>query len=840
MNSKRFFLICVLSLMLAGCPGDDDTYSADGSATASGGGSTDGSTTSEDAGPDAEVVEYTVNCGAPPQNLIFPAAEVGVRISSPSGFSGTMVAGSSVQLGGYAFGPISGMVWERINSKGELKTGKITPGHFWQSGPISIEPGDNRIFVSATGAGGIRARDSILISTCPLPLGDLQLSMTPDHLFAGESRKLRSSLFIPLGPVDPEHIDLHVVDADGKDVSPNIYKMRDDGKNGCDELPGDHVYSGCVDYKKELVGPIYFRAYIKVSSGICTTPLKRVDVVERLTQSKCESLKNSLQDAKAAYEAVGGDEGLLAAQQSLISAGAASRVSLDNRGVWAHFPNGVLGAISLSDVGDRAKPASVQGAATIQHNIGSRRALVMRTKAGQDETDELSQTIAQPICPPFDASGPYVGGSATLDALRGMPGHGLIALSGHSGIFFGSEKQGDSSWINEHKLPWRHNGGQELYWTSESVNCSRFLDHNSSCKKDKDCDKGSTCLIIGNDGSGECMNPTQADLMRANVVMGPVSYGIVPAFVDHYAGGSLPDSLVYMGSCGSLWNGSMAMAFLGAGADSFAGYTGPVSEEYAQHVGKSFFKGLISEQKTVHEAICYSEDPEHAGTLFTLAGNKSLALNLAGIINADFEKSSMQGWNLAGDARQVTSFCGSNAPQGKYMGLVSSGLGFTDILGEFSQRFCIPEGTQTMTFSWRYYSAELETTCGNDKYQDLWQIHFQREGAPPFEIKTCTVDDMCWSELAVCGPDFVKGGCKPPSDCPCGSCYATHPESTPYKVETACAFEGETVMATEFVQETVNVSALAGVGPVTLTFRVSDQGQATNDTAVLIDNIQFK
>jgi hypothetical protein len=257
-------------------------------------------------------------------------------------------------------------------------------------------------------------------------------------------------------------------------------------------------------------------------------------------------------------------------------------------------------------------------------------------------------------------------------------------------------------------------------------------------------------------------------------------------------------------------------------------------------VGNKLFTGLVKEQKTVYESTCFSEDPDYPGTLFVMAGNKALSLESSGIFNADFEQSGLQGWNKGGDGRQVTSFCGSVAPQGKFMGLVSTGLGFTDIFGEFSQRFCIPAGTQTMTFWWRYYSSELEGTCGNDKYQDLWQIYFEREGAPKFDVKTCTVDDMCWSELTVCGPDFVNGGCKPPSDCPCGSCYPVHPASAPYAVENACTFDGATVMATDFVQETVNVSALAGVGPVTLTFRVTDQGQATNDTAVLIDNIQFK
>jgi hypothetical protein len=324
------------------------------------------------------------------------------------------------------------------------------------------------------------------------------------------------------------------------------------------------------------------------------------------------------------------------------------------------------------------------------------------------------------------------------------------------------------------------------------------------------------------------------------VVLGDSSYGITPAFVEKYADGRLPKSLVYAGSCSSFWNSSMAMAYLGSGAAAYAGFSGPISEGFARFVGKKLFTGLMEEKKSLNESMCYATDPQHPKSHFLMAGNKSLSLNLTGIFNAGFELPALQGWRPKGDGRQVNSFCGSKAPHGQAMGLISTGLGFTQIYGEFSQRFCIPEGTQTMTFLWRYYSAELESTCGNDKYQDLWTVKFSREGAPDFDLKNCTVDAVCWSELPVCGPDFINGGCKPPSDCPCGSCYETHPTEKPYAVETGCTFDGESVMSTQFISESVNVSALAGIGPVTLTFKVIDQGQSTNDTAVLIDNIQFK
>ena len=269
---------------------------------------------------------------------------------------------------------------------------------------------------------------------------------------------------------------------------------------------------------------------------------------------------------------------------------------------------------------------------------------------------------------------------------------------------------------------------------------------------------------------------------------------------------------------------------MGHGAGSFVGFDGPVTDAFATEIGKRLFEGLATEKTAVGDAICYASDPMVPGTRVRLAGSTGIDVQSNGIVNGDFELVGLQAWNVTGDGRQVTSFCGDKPLDGKFMAVISTGLGFTEASGALEQRFCIPADKKELIFSWRYYSAELEGTCGQSINQDRWRVSLAAAGKPAMVVRDCKVDDMCFYDTGNCQPK----PCAPPSDCGCGSCYH------PYETVENCKFEGQSVMATGVVEERFNVSALAGQGPVTLRISVDDKGQPTNDTAILLDGIRLQ
>ena len=770
-----------------------------------------------DAGP--EVV-----CGGPPPTKgAFPAAEVGVRITTPTGLRGVLLSAPSVVLGGVSFGPVKTLGWTRGTASGSIALDDF----FWKSAPIPLEPGDNVITVTAEG-GGQTSSDRIVVTSRASPLAGLRLHVSPDHVWVGEDHSVRVTLALPAGTATPTAIALVRVDPEGVEKSA-AGTLADDGDSAsptrCDEVAGDRVYSACWPAPVATVGPICLRARLTLAGAPdpVETPTACIDALARLTQAECASVVTAMADAKSAYDGAGDHvSGLIAAQSSLTTAGASAvGKAVDEKGLWVRFPSGVLGALPLGlPPGTRGAPF---GAATGSATIGSRRALLMRARDLPDEIDAAGALLAASKCPSFDLDGPKVGGATTLEDFRQLAGRGIVAFSGHGGAFFTGLAT---------DYGWRHAGTQEVLWTASPLQCTELVEHTLTCNKPSDCPAGTTCVVVaGGSLAGECIQRTAADLLRGRAVVGTDGVGVTPAMIEHYAEDRLPRSLVYAGACQSLWNGSLAMAFLGAGANAYAGYSGFVRDDYAIDMGTRLFTGLVEGLDSAEKAMCWSSDPQDLSSAFRIAGALGVSLDNPGIINPGFEAPDLEGWTLDGDVRRMSSFCGASAAEGKFLALLSTGLGFTQNHGRLSQTFCIPKGAQSMTFAWRYYSAELEVSCGTP-YQDRWKVLLKSEDvAEAVPLLDCKVDDMCFYSAGQCIPKGCKG---PPSDCSCGKCYQ------PYEAVGECDFEGAAVMATAFVTQSVNISALAGGGPVTLTVQVEDKGQPTNDTAILLDDIQFK
>jgi len=436
----------------------------------------------------------------------------------------------------------------------------------------------------------------------------------------------------------------------------------------------------------------------------------------------------------------------------------------------------------------------------------------------QDEAAWGAGLLDKSICPTFVVGGPYNDSAATLVRFRGMWNSGVVLVTGHGESYF--KQLSDEA---RTAFGWRHPFSQELIWTGEAVDCSRFVQQSPSCSDKVPCPDGSECIVTQADKSGKgiagiCMDAKQVDLRRGRIVMGPDTFGILPSFVDYYRSRGYPKSLVYLGTCRSLWNGTLGMEFLAAGAMAVAGYTGYVSSAYAWEKGSNFLMEVIEAMKLTGDALPveYVQDPENPGTALRVLGAPNLNATSSELINDSFETADLTGWQKSGDGRVITQLGVSQPVEGKFMALISTGMGFTPQVGEIYQTFCVPEGTTLMSFYWKLASEEFKEWCGT-KFQDTFEATVEGD-AGVVTFVSATIDNLC----------------PPADDCvTCGGQYEGLLECDFVMDQGGC-------WMTSWRKAEQNVSQLVGTGAVTLRFFCTDIGDSVYDTAILLDTIKFK
>ena len=167
------------------------------------------------------------------------------------------------------------------------------------------------------------------------------------------------------------------------------------------------------------------------------------------------------------------------------------------------------------------------------------------------------------------------------------------------------------------------------------------------------------------------------------------------------------------------------------------------------------------------------------------------------VVNGDFEKGDLTGWQLSGSGSAVTSF-GAIAPfEGDYMAKISTGSGAVGgASSSLEQSFTVPTGATTLTVYYNFVSAEYPEWVGS-AYNDVFNASLHTPSGS-VEVAFESVNSA----------DF-------------------HPAP-------GLSSWGET----GWLVATVDVSQWAGLND-TLTFSVHDVGDTVVDTVVLVDGIQF-
>lgn len=820
-----------------GSTGADGSTSTDGSTGTSGTSATEGTdgtegddgTAGEDGSDGSTGVTGTTGVeldGVPG----FPSEELFLQIMGP-GSADHVATGSAVTyVAGSLFGKAERITWS--TSAGQ--SGEAKGDSFWQSGPITLSQGDNDIVVRAVGPDDEVSEDRIRVTYNPAFHFADRPTVRPASFFTGSEVNVVVNIGIRTQNFLKNTVTLMEVDKDGATLG-QLGTMVDSGDTStpnCDEIQDDGVYSRCIGLSSQTPTTRYLRVSLQVTvaGSLVTvfTPIIPIEIVDPLSQSDCEAMHQVQKDALALYqtEVQGGNANpsaavvaMLKAAPNVVDAGTNS----DGHGIWTQFSSGVMGALNTAPAGTRGgEPdddfATIEAAIGNEISIQSKRVLALAPFnsefADLDEVPELAGLLNAQQCPEFRIDGPYNNGGATLARFRQSADYGIVLYSGHTDAYFTTMDPAVKA-----SFAWEHNGSQEILWTGEAVSCADLSATMGTCTDSSDCPGDSECVITqasGTTTSGVCVDHTQIDLRRGRLVMGAKTWGIHPQFFPRHAKRAWPDSLVYLGSCRSLYNGTLAAALFGVGAKAVAGFTDYVSSTFAHDQAVDWFSKMLSTTEATGTATLFPHaDPDNPSGQFGLFGARNLVITDSEILNPGFESGETTGWNVDGDGRVIGQLGISLPVGGKFMGILSTGLGYTQTTGELNQDFCIPAGATTMSFYWKFFSEEFTEWCG-DIYQDTFQATLETDSGQ-LSLVDVRVDDLCDS-----------------SDCfGCGAKYVG-------LIASDVSFDQGGVYNTQWQLQQTNIAAVAGAGPVTLRLFATDTGDSIYDTAILVDSITFE
>ncbi|MFO0748712.1 MAG: hypothetical protein U1F43_24070 [Myxococcota bacterium] len=809
-----------------------------------------------------------------PPSTGYPAAGLLVRIVAPGGDGRAEAGGPAVRVAGLLFGNADTMLWQA-----GAQSGSIAPRTYWQSDPITLVPGDNTITVTAIGAG-TSVSDRIVVTYNPSFQFDAAMTARPAVWWVGTPTEavftIPSSLY---RNADPATVRLVEVDADGQLVA-DQGPMRDDGLLSAsgDEIELDGVFTWSGSFTCAAAGPRWFRASVKVNASPAYTAVSsiiRVDCLQRIPTAACDS-HQALLDAAGAALAGGADlPSVLAQIGADLSVAATGPAEDGGMAAWVQFDDGLLGAVAAPDfaggtrgggsgfvpVVARSVGAAASGASTL--SLGSTHALVLSPFGSElgatDEGPAIAASLEATTCPRFEVEthAALEDAAASIARFRTLPRYGIVSIATHGEVLFGgAAADGLAS-----RYGWSSSGPQEVLWTGSPVRCDALLQAERECVVTSadpagSCPEGTRCLVTkgtasdsGASGEGICFDDTQADLRLGRALMTNRGYAVTPSFFSAWRGsGGLPSSLVHLGACHSMWNGSLASALYAAGATAITGFSGTVDSAWAHDRAIELF-AHAGQPGTVGDFHELAVDPAHPETRWRLFGATNLVLDAAELLNGDFELGSVSGWSTAGDGRVVGQFGDAGPVNGKFMGLVSSGLGFSVETGSLSQTFCIPAEKSRIQIYWRFYSEEFREWCGDETYQDRFIAALVDSAGHELPVVSVQIDDLCQYNDGTCAACtapvacdsecFAQSGCHLTPDqqvcsgafnCQCGRYYEGLSESD-------IQFDRGGVYRTLWRQTTADVSSLAGRGPVTLRLEVKDSGDSLFDTAVLVDKI---
>ena len=109
------------------------------------------------------------------------------------------------------------------------------------------------------------------------------------------------------------------------------------------------------------------------------------------------------------------------------------------------------------------------------------------------------------------------------------------------------------------------------------------------------------------------------------------------------------------------------------------------------------------------------------------------------MINGDFEFGNLDGWTKEGDGRSISKLSTQLPTGGSYMGIISTGLGFTTTTGKIFQSFRVENNQSTLTVKWNFLSEEFLEYI-NSHYQDYFKVIIKKKDGTEIQLLDKSID----------------------------------------------------------------------------------------------------
>ncbi len=602
----------------------------------------------------------------------------------------------------------------------------------WTISNLNLEYGDNIIDITAIDACDNKTTATITITRNQSLTFLGTPSVNPDVLYVNTPQEVWITVNIaPNDRLITSSVRLIEVDDNNNEIA-EICNLYDNGElNNGDEIKGDNIYSILHTFNYSSEGTRNFRISAKtmeengevegyssvfsikvIDFGQAENNALSVEEIHRLIEEKLEDLSE-----------LSGDELINALIEWLLTLPGVEDAVYDDGYIIITHTSGLTSYIFFptegyrggqTGVGDNRRtskriPLERQTRGTL--NSGLLNTLVTSTNQGT-----LDNTIIQNrnvlIWAPFDNYGFL--GIGSLPAMNPTPfENSPIELNVNQILDENCTRATLKNLSNYGIIVFdTHGSNGDLLLTREEVNVKN---NNNTVKKLED---------INDINWGYCVL----------VTMNRKTYYAVTSKYFNRIIGKMPNSVVFNASCQSLKTDRIANALISKGAKTILGFTTNVSNEVADAKEQQFFSALVGNYlKTTGESFNNSDNAS-----YQMRGSKDMHFSL-GLINGDFEYGNLNGWNIIGDGRVITQLASQMPTQGSFMGIISTGLGYTENYGRISQTFQVTNETK-LSLKWNFLSEEFLEYVGSI-YQDYLRITII-DGNNSEVIFNKTVDDF--------------------------------------------------------------------------------------------------